>query len=558
MSIGTPSPRPLDHPDGSPSGRRSRSRSPLLVAGGLALVTAVLASAGFAGAAPGAAKKAKAPRALVVDSLADDAAPANGTVTLRSALARIRPGGKITFARALDGGTIRLTLVGDEHTVLLGETFAQGKFLEYAERDYGRSALSVRKSVTIDASGLPHGITLAWDGGAGARARVLAVYGDLAMTNVTVTSGFAESAPTADPLQPWTLARGGGLAIWGTATLRRCTFAGNRVAGDLEASRDRGAFGGAIYGNRLVLTDCVIAGNAVSGYGGAGGGIYSVGGARITGESSLLRTTVSGNRVSAQHAYGGGVYSDGGGPGNRKTITLENCTIARNLVEDNPALPEPPGSQYYYRGGGFYMSNGSLALTSSTIVENAVTGFPAIFKGKPNMGGGAIAATIGDAHVVETMAIRHSILAGNTLNGAPSDIFTGSLLHFTSDGYNLVGSLDASQILVPIPPWWSLSRRHWPKVGDQEGVPLSAAVALDEIAFDDAILSVGVDAGGPAVLWYPPGSEARDKVARQALPGPRRHGAVPGRVRAGRTVPRRSARAAPHRVRSRAGHDFGE
>jgi hypothetical protein len=489
--------------------RPARAARPALLLALLALLVAGPAAA---------ASKPKAPRTLVVDTLADESTPSGGRLTLRAALERIRSGGTVRFAHDLDGGTIALTLVADEHTILLGETFPQGKFGGYAERDYGRSALSVRKSVTIDASSLPHGITLAWAGGAENPARVLAVYGNLTMVNVTVTGGFAQAAPTADPAQPWTLARGGGLAIWGTATLRRCTFAGNRVAGDLDASRDRGAFGGAIYGNLLRLSECVIAGNAASGYGAAGGGIYSVGGATVVGESALARTTVSGNRVTAQHAYGGGVYTDGGGPGNRKALTVENCTVARNLVEDNPALPEPAGSQYYYRGGGIYMSNGSLALSSSTIVENAVTGIPAIFRGRPNMGGGALAATIGDAHTVEEIRLRHAILAGNTLNGAPSDLFTGSLIQFTSEGYNLVGDLDASQILVPIPPWWSLSRKHWPKEGDRDGVPLAAAVERDGAARHGTIVSAGVEPGEAVPLWYPPGPEARGRIPSKRYP----------------------------------------
>ena len=484
---------------------------------GLAALLPVLLTLLVAGPAA-AASKPKAPRMLVVDTLADEVTPSGGRITLRAALERIRPGGTVRFARELDGGTIALTLVADEHTILMGETFPQGKFGGYADRDYGRSALSVRKSVTIDASSLPHGITLAWGGGAENPARVLAVYGNLTMENVTVTGGVSQAAPTADPAQPWTLARGGGLAIWGTATLRRCTFAGNRVAGDLEASRDRGAFGGAVYGNLLRLSDCVIAGNSASGYGAAGGGIYSVGGATVVGESALVRTAVSGNRVTAQHAYGGGVYTDGGGPGNRKALAVENCTVARNLVEDNPALPEPAGSQYYYRGGGIYMSNGSLAVFGSTIVENAVTGIPAVFRGRPNMGGGALAATIGDAHTVEETRLRHAILAGNTLNGAPSDLFTGSLIQFTSDGYNLVGDLDASQILVPIPPWWSLSRKHWPKEGDRDGVPLAAAVERDGAAVHGSIVSVGVEPGQPVPLWYPPGPEARGRIPSKRYP----------------------------------------
>ena len=48
-------------------------------------------------------------------------------------------------------------------------------------------SLYARKDVTIDASDLSSGITLAWVGTDDAR--VLAVYGDLWMTNVTVTGG---------------------------------------------------------------------------------------------------------------------------------------------------------------------------------------------------------------------------------------------------------------------------------------------------------------------------------------------------------------------------------
>lgn len=453
-------------------------------------------------------------RMIVVNSLADMLSPPAGTMTLRSALDAVRSGGTVKFDPSLNGGTIRLSMVGSSHTVLKGEVFVMGKFHGYEERDYGNSALYVRKNVAIDASRLPDGITIAWDGGDANRARVLAVYGDLTMQNVTVTSGYASSEPTGDDTQPFTLGRGGALAIWGKATLSHCTLSGNRAEGDANASRDRGAFGGAIYGNVLVLTDCIVSGNSVIGYGAAGGGVYSVGGAETVGASSLTRCTVSGNRIVGEHVYGGGVYSDGGGPGNRKFLELISCTIARNVVADHPDIGEPPGSQYYYRGGGVYMSNGSLRVVSCTIVENAVTGQPALFKNKPNMGGGGMTATIGDAHVVEVMEIRHSIIAGNTVNDVAEDVNTGSLLYFYSLGYNRIGKLDFSQILVPIPPWWSLSRKHWPKAGDQDGVELAQVVALDEIARDNSIVSMGVDDGEKAVLWYPPFGSALDQIPR--------------------------------------------
>ena len=449
---------------------------------------------------------------IVVNSLEDTATPEKGTVTLRSAIEAAESNGRITFAFYLNGKTINLTVVGSEHTILKGELYNPDQtYAGYQERDYGASALYTRKNLTIDASSLSDGITINWAGGDSSRARVLAVYGNLTLRNVKITSGFASSVAIAGGAQPYTLARGGAVAVWGTARLERCTLSNNRVSGDENASRDRGAFGGAIYGDRLVLSDCVISGNSAIGYGAAGGGVYSVGGVEASGNSSLTRCAISGNRATAQHVYGGGVFSEGGGRGGAKNIELENCTIARNLVMDHPDITEAP-SGYYYRGGGFYMSNGVVTMIGCTIVENAVTGNPATFSGKPNMGGGGMAATIGNAHVVERMEIGHSIIAGNTINGVANDLYTGSLIYFNSHGYNLVGVIDFSQILVPVPPWWCLSRKHWPMVGDLDGVNLSEVLSLASVRRHASILSVGTDEGELAVLWYLPAGAALDRI----------------------------------------------
>ena len=454
-------------------------------------------------------------RTIVVDTLEDaDPAP-SGATTLRAAVASAGPGDRITFHPSLDGGTIVLSILGERHSILKGEVYSGGPptFQGYRDRDYGRSALYARKDLTIDASGLPGGITLRWGGDDANRARVLAVYGDLTMRNVTVTGGHSSAEPLDDPAQPFTLARGGGLAVWGTARLASCTVSGNRISGDEGASRDRGAYGGGIYANGLELEDSVVSGNRAIGYGAAGGGVYSVGGADRQGgvgmDSWLTRCTVSGNRVTAQHAYGGGIFTLSGGPDNLATMTLTNCTVARNLVEDHPLLPE--AGQYYYRGGGIYMGGGSLSCVSSTIAENAVSGNAAVFSGKPNMGGGGLAATIGNAHVVEDVRVRHSIIVGNTMNGVAQDWFTGSLLFLKSGGHNLLGVLDVSQILVPVPDWMMLSRKHFPKVGDRVGV--TAAQALDLPHLHASVISTGTDAGLPAVLWYPPAGLAVDQVA---------------------------------------------
>jgi hypothetical protein len=192
---------------------------------------------------------------------------------------------------------------------------------------------------------------------------------------------------------------------------------------------------------------------------------------------------------------------------------LTNCTIARNLVQDNPDLPE--AGQYYYRGGGLYMGGGSVAIVACTIAENAVTGVPAVFSNKPNMGGGGGCATIGNAHTVENVFMQNTIAVGNTLNGAAEDWFAGSILHFYSRGYNLVGAVNTSQILVPVPAWMMSSRKHWPKIGDAGGIDLTEALDVAGAVHHDTALSAGVGPGQPAVLWYPPADLAADKIPNQ-------------------------------------------
>jgi hypothetical protein len=416
---------------------------------------------------------------LVVNSLDDVATPPAGTITLRSALEAAASGDTITFDSSLDGDTIVLTVIGNEHSVLKGEVYVNNVYSGYQERDYGKSALYARKNIKIDASDLPNGITVRWGGGGASHARVLAVYGDLTMWNVTIESGYAQTEAIAGGTQPYTLARGGGLAIWGTAKLYDCAVIGNTCEGEATSARDRGTYGGGIYANGLDLNDCVI----------------------------------SGNRVTANHAYGGGIFTLSGGPTNLATMFLTNCTIARNLAEDHPDYANT--GQWYDRGGGVYMGGGSLWLSACTIVENAVTGQLAYFSGKPNIGGGGVCATIGNAHSVETVWLQNSIVVGNTMNGGVEDWFAGSILDLFSQGYNLVGRINFSWILVPVPDWMMSSRKRWPKAGDHDGITLAEAVDVAGAQYHPTALSAGVDPGQPAVLWYPPTGLAVDKIPNQ-------------------------------------------
>ena len=478
--------------------------------------------------------------ALVVNSLLDDASPPAGTVTLRSALGSAFSGQSISFDPTLNGSTINLIFVGEEHTALVGEVMGFdianniSYLVGYFDRDYGKSALFADKDVFIDASNLPAGITINWDGTD--TARVLAVSGNLTLRNVSITGGnsvfdvAADVGQHPDDNQASTLARGAGLAVWGVATLVDCAIYDNHAVGDdADTSRDGGAYGGGIYADTIVMENCIVSGNTIYGGGAAGGGVFSVGG-RDTGVniSSISQSTITENRISGLFAYGGGAYSDGGGIGLSTRIHVENTTIARNLVEP-PTLPPFLFGLLdigYWRGGGLYMSNGYMEVQSSTIVENQVYGRPRTNElDKANLAGG-IAASIGNAHAVEDMIIGHSIVVGNTVHEIdgidpdgytigsvyPHDIFTGSVFSFRSMGHNRIGVIDFSQILVPIgePNWASLSRKHYPQQGDEDG--LIPGDVLGNATLSTLINSSGVEAEPFAVLHYEPIGSALDQL----------------------------------------------
>ena len=520
--------------------KRSADHRSYTIAGvALLCLVVVTGVSGCGGGSSGGGGGSSLPE-IVVNSLLDDASPAAGTVSLRSALASAASGQRITFDQTLNGSIFNLLFVGEEHTVLVGEVMGFDNannisfLVGYFDRDYGRSALFANKDVVIDASNLPDGITINWDGATSAR--VLAVSGDLTLTNVAITGGNStfdvaeDVGQHPDDNQTSTLARGAGLAVWGVATLTDCTIYDNHAVGDdADTSRDGGAYGGGVYADTVVMENCIVSGNTVYGGGAAGGGVFSVGGRDTRANISLVsQSVITENRIAGLFAYGGGVYSDGGGIGMSTRLHIENSTIARNLVEP-PALPAFLFSLLdigYWRGAGLYMSNGHMKVKSSTVVENQVFGKPRTTElDKPNMAGG-IAATIGNAHAVEDMMIGHSIVVGNTVheidgigpNGYtigsvyPHDVFTGSVFYFRSLGYNRIGIIDFSQILVPIgePGWDSLSRKHYPKVDDEAGV--IPGDVLGSATLSTLINSYGVEADPFAVLHYDPTGSALDRL----------------------------------------------
>jgi hypothetical protein len=476
---------------------------------------------------------------IIVNSTEDVLHPEAGQITLRSALDQAETGEAITFDPSLNGATLELSIVGEEHSTLVGEIMGMTNapsgpisyLVGYVERDYGRSALYAQKDVELNASSLSQGITIKWQGGDEDPARVLAVYGDLILKNISITGGrsVAVELPTPDPEDEYgqlsTRARGGGVAVWGVAHLEHCRLYDNHCSRESTVparSRDAGVFGGGLYADIVELSDSVVCGNKLTASGVSGGGVFSVGGADASEtESTLERSAITGNSISGIFTYGGGVYSDGGGIGNAKKLQLTNCTIADNLVGiSGPSYLLGMG---YWRGGGVYVSNGNLEIRGCTIVENQVHGVSRTNElSKPNLAGG-IAATIGNAHAVDSMLIEQSIIAGNTVHESTGtvyqqDIFTGSLFQFISMGHNRFGIIDFSQMLVPVgeATWKSLCRKHYPKQDDRDGIVLADVLSLPYgITKSEDIPSAGVSAPNPAILHYLPTGSAIDQISPQ-------------------------------------------
>ena len=210
----------------------------------------------------------------------------SGSGSLRQALANaaFNPGADtVTFDAALSGATI---VLGNEFVI----NDATG-------------------AVTIDATGLPGGVTISGDG----TNRIFTVSSGktLALTALALTGGNGVGT---------TFTGNGGaiLNALGTLTLTRCTLSGNSAS-----------FGGAIssetssdfISSSTRLTHCSVSGNTATF---EGGGLRNVAGRTI-----LTHCTVSGNTAPA--GRGSGVSSSGNA--NTETV-VENSVIAGNTNSD--------------------------------------------------------------------------------------------------------------------------------------------------------------------------------------------------------------------------------
>jgi len=184
-----------------------------------------------------------------------------------------------------------------------------------------------------------------------------------------------------------------------TVTLERVTVTNNSSGGVGVFDDDTQEDGSAI------VSDSTIADND-----GPGFDVYTTG----TTSLDISDTTISGNSYS----YGSGIYA---ALEDETSITLTNSTISGNSQSED-------GAVFIYDDSD---ETATLNISHSTIVNNDSVGV--------DTAGGVMIANV-------IYSIQHSIIAGNTSNGAPSDLrFDSGDLPTGSISYSLVqnSTLDA-------------------------------------------------------------------------------------------------------------------
>jgi hypothetical protein len=215
----------------------------------------------------------------------------SGIGSLRYASSYATNGALITFATNLSGATIQSS-----------------------------GTLTLNKSLTIDASALPGGITI---NGNQAGSVFQVTNANVVLTGLTITNGNASSALA-----------GGGILNAGVLTVNQCTVAGNAAS--------IGGGGIVNYYGTLVVNASTLAGNSAE----YGGGIYNLQGALTVNQSTL-----TGNSGTE----GGGIMNQEG------SITVNQSTLTGNI--------DPSGV-----AGGLYNfdESGSITLFNSIVAGNTL------------------------------------------------------------------------------------------------------------------------------------------------------------------------------------------
>lgn len=295
--------------------------------------------------------------------------------SLREAL-RDAPAGAaitITFDPALSGGTVLST----------GE-------------------ISVSKNLTVDASSLPAGITLAGNN----TGRLLSVTsaGSLTLRALTLKNGSIKDD-------------GGAIRNGGALVLERCTFTGNIAIG-------ASASGGAIFNSNatasLIARQCTFAGNSCGSTSNGGGAVANVSNATAT----FIQCTIASNQASGSTGKGGGVFRSGG------TVTLTNCLVSGNTAGDTTTNN----------------LSGSITTTGANFVPASTGG---TFTGPAPVSSGVLALQplASNGGPTQTMAL---LLGSAAVDGSVSSTFTSDQRGQAVSGTHDLGAYDLIYSSVPV------------------------------------------------------------------------------------------------------------
>ncbi|MEZ5278253.1 MAG: cadherin-like beta sandwich domain-containing protein [Opitutaceae bacterium] len=369
----------------------------------------IVAIEGFTRSAPSSTVRLAAQEALLVTTLVDENDHQLGRGegdSLREVIEAAAPGDRIEFAiepgdqtfLPLDIGFLPPPAVG-----LLPLPPAAPPFSTILLRAI---ELVIDKDLTIDASGVPGGITI----DAFHECRVLRIIGDVKVTlkDLTILNGFADDG-------------GGIFSDQAELELQNCHLVGNEAV-----------YGGGLFSleGRVTMLEGSVSDNVATGN---GGGIFL-----IDSELTVRFGEVSGN---AAGFWGGGVINNGG------TVTIENSSLYNNHADR--------------AGGGLFNSDGVMLVVNSTLSGNS---------SGTNEGGAAvnpffdpdrdatmtlrhctIAGNVGGGVLNESpsvLVLDNTILANNTKLNAPLDM-EGD---FTAIGANVVrAQIGGTRLSGPAP-----------------------------------------------------------------------------------------------------------
>jgi hypothetical protein len=376
--------------------------------------------------------------------------PANTCPTLRDAVNAAVSGDTITFAGALNGSTIALTLASND--------------TNSGSIQFGASAFvitdglgeTVGKSLTIDGAG--HGITIARSGVAAFRLFDVAPLSSLTLRGLTLRKGFARGGSSNSG--GGALGAGGAIFNQGIVTIESCTFAANAAQGG-SGGRSTPPFSSSAGGGGGVGQDATTF-DGGGPNGGASGMPPRNGGFGGGGGTSL--DTV--NDPGANGGFGGGGGKGGGGigggnggfggAGGGDSLLPGIGGFGAGLAAGDPDHV-PAGGGGGGMGGAIFNDAGTMTIVNTTFYANTATGGNTLYGGGPGAGGNGSGLGGAIFNYAGTLNLSFATVSGNTTStgtGGDGGSADGGAIYSYGDANcggndgNTCSSGDANLVLV--------------------------------------------------------------------------------------------------------------